>query len=67
MGVFRAEFCNTHDEIFAVDTEQFTQRQVFVDVLTEFACLAFNADRYLAIDQHEYVKLIAFLVLQGDF
>ena len=66
LGVFIAQAGNAHDEIPAVDAEALAQAQVFVDVLTEFARLALDADRLIAVDQHEYIEFVALAVVQRD-
>ena len=57
---------NTHDEIPSTDPKALSQCQVSIDVLAEFTRLAFDTNGKLAIDQHEHIELVGFVVLQCD-
>ena len=57
-GVFIAEAGNAHHELPGFETKALAQRQVAVDVLAEFAALAFDVDWKVPVDQQENVLLI---------
>jgi hypothetical protein len=57
-GILITQSGNAHDELLRFKAKALFQRQVALDVLTEFAGLAFDTDRQLAIDEHEYIKFV---------
>ena len=57
LGLFHVYIRNAQDEVFGLNIQAFSQRNVFVQILTEFAGFAFNIKWTIFVEEKKYVHL----------